>query len=466
MINKQTAKSEVQHKQLSYNDIIEFLDKSWANEIDKTKSVIKKLDAHLGNPSKKLKTIFISGINGKSLTANFTSLLLKKEGLKVGAFYSPHILTYNERFSLNNEFITNKNFVEIANEVISASGQLNLKANTLELLTAMAIMFFEKNGTDVAIFEVSTNKNWDPVTICKNNVYAITRIDDLKDNPQAESIIKEFTDVAEKSSWVISADQSKINLQIMEKLIEKTEAKWAMPIRKLAVLPYPFEQLHGRCAALAERVAQIFLENYVINENTVVGESLLIKPKGQRGRPTIEHKRKLEQNPKKTIEHFWKEASINLNGRFELLDKERPSILLDNASNVDAFDNLLLGVRLLHYQKSLKGLAIIIGCENNRLENDEFVKQLRYFFKKTSGQVIFTPIKYNPYTETGKNAWDAEKLTNALKNAKVKAKVAKNFADALDSAKKSVDERNGLIVICGSKSIISEYWENKGIKKF
>ena len=36
-----------------------------------------------------------------------------------------------------------------------------------------------------------------------------------------------------------------------------------MPIRKLAPLTYPFEQLHGRCAALAERIAYIYINTFV-----------------------------------------------------------------------------------------------------------------------------------------------------------------------------------------------------------
>ena len=41
----------------------------------------------------------------------------------------------------------------------------------------------------------------------------------------------------------------------MQKYAEQQGATWAMPIRKLAQLSYPFEQLHGRSAALAERIA-------------------------------------------------------------------------------------------------------------------------------------------------------------------------------------------------------------------
>ena len=55
-----------------------------------------------------------------------------------------------------------------------------------------------------------------------------------------------------------------------------------MPIRKLAPLPYPFEQLHGRCAALAERIAQIYVNSLLRKETVIVSGSLLNQTK----RPT------------------------------------------------------------------------------------------------------------------------------------------------------------------------------------
>ena len=61
-----------------------------------------------------------------------------------------------------------------------------------------------------------------------------------------------------------------------------------MPICKLAALAYPFEQLHGRCAALAERIAEMYVENFVTKDATVVKGGLLSKPKGLRGRPTLD----------------------------------------------------------------------------------------------------------------------------------------------------------------------------------
>lgn len=455
-------------KQRSYNEVIEFLDKHWkTNSTDKALSCAKQLDKAFGNLAQGVNAIVVGGTNGKSLTINFATQLLKQEGLSVGAFYSPHTLTYNERFSLNNEAISNKEFTEIANDVINTAETLGLTPNSFEVLTIMALLYFKNNNADVALLEMLDGITNNAVALCNPKIAAITRVtnDELAtDSKKITAKIKEMTSIVQKDTHVISADQNKANLQAIADATQTKGATWAMPIRKLAPLVYPMEQLHGRCAALAERVADIYINTFANKNVLVVSGTLLSRQKGQRGRPTLEAKRQLELNPKKTIEQFWKETSSTLPGKFQLLGKEKPSILLDTANNLDAFKNLLLGVRLLHYQRPLKGLTLILGCNNKNLDTTELLKALRYFFKKTSGQVIVCPTQELP-GEHNNTVWDVEKITNDLKSMKIKAKASKNFAHAFEMAQKSVDERNGLVVIAGSQSVVTDFWKNKGLKK-
>jgi dihydrofolate synthase/folylpolyglutamate synthase len=474
MINTQKQstpqKGIVPAGQKSYSEVIEFLDANWAlPRTDKELKAIKALDKAMGNPSKALPTILIGGTNGKGLTINFASCLLKEEGLKVGAFYSPHVLTYNERFALDNETISNKAFTELANEVIGTAQENNIKADTLDILCVMAFVHFKNNNADVAILEMSDGTAYEPLSICAPGIVAITRITDDSTKPldQAATLhsIKELLLASVKpKTFVISADQSKTNLQNILEETKRLGGTWSMPIRKLAALNYPFEQLHGRCAALAERISHIFIDNFGQKEGVVIDNSLLAKQRGQRGRPTLEAKRQAELHPKKTIDQFWKETATTLPAHFQILDKEKPTILLDNASNVDAIENLLLGIRLLHYQRPLKGLTFIFGCDKNRINTEEFTRLLRYFSKKNSANIIFCPIENNvPGVAT--ESWDVEQITNDVKSLKIKARSASSFEEAFDAAKKSVDERHGLVVITGSQSIVSQYWHHKGIKK-
>jgi dihydrofolate synthase/folylpolyglutamate synthase len=462
--NKQLSTKETVAlgKQRSYNEIVEFLDANWqTNTADKNLAVMKKLDQAFSNPSK-LNCVLVAGTNGKSLTINYAAQLLREEGLKVGTFYAPHILTYNERLSINNETISNKTFTELGNDVINMAESLGLNPNSFEVLTIMALLFFKNNDVDVAVLEVSEGGTFNATNICSPKIAAITRVT-CDDEALVKDAIIDIFGIVKPNTYVVSADQSKLNLQVMHDLVKEKNGVWSMPIRKLAALPYPMEQLHGRCAALAERIAHTYVNGFM-NSETVIANTLLSKQKGQRGRPTLEAKRQSELNPKKTVEQFWKETSNLLPARFQLLDKEKPSVLLDNASNLDAFKNLLLGIRLLHYQKPIKGITLVLGCNNPELDLTEFLKLLRYFFKKTSGQVIVCPVTPVPGQHAGAS-WDVEKATNDIKSMKIKARSAKTFKEAFEAAQKTVDERHGLVVVTGCPAIVSEYWHYKGIKK-
>lgn len=455
--------------QRNYQEVIEFLDLHWSpkNVPAKDLNAIKKVDQILGFPSKATPIILVAGTNGKSLTIHFATKLFKEERMKVGNFITPHILTYNERLVVNNEAISNKIFTECANEVINAAQTVGVELDTLEILTLMALLHFKAQKVDVALLEMSNNTHFDPTNICYPKVLAITRVTNEEmapNNDKTVALIDAMFEIVKQGTHVVSADQSKLNLQVMLESTQKRSGVWAMPIRKLAMLPYPFEQLHGRCAALAERICQIYIETYSDKEATIVANSLLAKQKGQRGRPTLEAKRQSEMNPKKTLDQFWKEEQAVLPAHFQILDKEKPTILLDNASNIDALKNLLLGIRLLHYQRPLKGLAFIFGCDKNEMNVDEFLRLLRYFSKKNSSLFTFCPIQEN-IPSIQEKSWDVEQITNDIKSLKIKAKSAKSFEEAFENAKKAIDERHGLIIISGSKSIITEYWNYKGIKK-
>lgn len=465
-MSKQASKGAVPvGKQRSYTELVEFLNANWSKAEDKHVSCVKQLDAALGSIAKKLNTVFVAGHNGKSLTVNFAAQLLEDEGLKVGSFYTPHMLTYNERFCINNESISNNEFVDIMNNVINTAEQEELVADSLDILTMAALVYFHKNNVDVAVCEINEQDPLYVSGICSPKIAAITRIA-LHPQPASEEnkqALRNILATVQKDTHVVSADQSKMNLQTMIELTEERGGVWAMPIRKLVTLEPPFEQLHGRCAALAERICDILINNFTPAEK-IKPESLLAKQKGQRGRPTLEAKRQSELNPKRTIEHFWSERANTLACRFQLFDKEKPTVLLDNANNMDAFDNLLLGIRLLHYKRPLKGLSLIIGCNNPDLENGEFLKLLRYFFKKTSGNIVLCPVKPvegDKFTV----CFNAEKVTNDIKSMKIKARAAKNFKDAFEIAQSSVDERQGLIVVAGSASLLTEFYELKGTKK-
>ncbi len=468
--NKQVTQKDTStphSKQRSYQEVVEYLDAHSHKEYS-AQSIkrMQKIDSLFGNTSQKINAITITGTNGKSLTAHFTAKLFAKENISVGTFFTPYILTYNEQFVINNESISNKNFTDIANEIIQAIEAAGIEATTTEILTQMAFNYFSQEKVEVVLLESSHFGPFEPTTLAHSKIVAITRLNgmdvDEKENV-LEPLVYDFLCAVKPDTHVVSADQNKNNLNFMELFTKKNNGIWAMPIRKLAALAYPFEQLHGRCAALAERIASLYVNNFVNKDEDVLAKSILAKQKGQRGRPTLEQKQIQSLNPKHTIGDFWKETTNELIAHFQVLDKEKPSILLDNASNSDALENVLLGVRLLNYERPIKGLIFIIAAEKTSFNPLAFSKQMRYFFKKMSGTLILCPTTSKIVKQ---ETWDLAAYQDAFKELKVKIKVNDSFKDAFDTAKKIATDRNSLIVVTGSTDIIKQYFDYKGIKKF
>ena len=112
-----------------------------------------------------------------------------------------------------------------------------------------------------------------------------------------------------------------------------------------------------------------------------------------------------------------------------------------------------------HYQKSLKGLALILGIDKS-VDKLEALKLVRYLIKKVNGHVFFVPFN------NAKNSHDVQELAQIAKEFNVKAKACTCMKEAFDAAKGFVDERDGLVCIAGSNELVSQYWNNRGIKKF
>lgn len=449
----------------SYTDIARYLDAAWNVPLDPSGARMAQLDTALGNPSKKVSPLFVAGTNGKELFCHFTTRLLVEEKYTVGTLTGPHIQKYTERISCNGTHLTDAQFTELFSEVIARAHDKKITAHAQELITAAALYYFVQTGVNATILELSKPYEYDPATICTPKIVALMRVTaenvEVTHRATPESIAPLMSLVKPKTA-VICADPSKLNLSIVQAAVIAAGGQWLMPIRKAAPLAYPFEQLHGRYAALAERVVHTYItqtEGATHKDPT----SLLTKPRAHRGRPTLEAKKQAELNPEKTIEQFWRTVHTNVPGQFQLLNTEHPAIVLDTASNIESLKQLLLGVRLIHYRTPLKGLSIVMGFDGNDYNTTELVKTIRYFFKKTMGQLFLCPVEAVPGVTVSpeKCVLQLQQLTTECTSAKIKVRLCSSFADALQNAQESVDERHGLVVITGSGAVVHNYWQLK-----
>jgi dihydrofolate synthase/folylpolyglutamate synthase len=111
----------------------------------------------LGDPQNKIKVIHIAGTSGKGSTAFYLSSLLVSHGFNVGLTLSPHLLDIRERFQINNQFISQKEFVNYLNQIIPVIEKIKTtnfgNPTFFEILIALAFYIFNDKKVDYAVVE-------------------------------------------------------------------------------------------------------------------------------------------------------------------------------------------------------------------------------------------------------------------------------------------------------------------------
>ncbi len=124
----------------------------------------------LGRPQDKFPSVIVAGTNGKGSTSVFLESILVQSGLKVGANLSPHLEQPTERIRVNARDISPVDFSDIVftlADVIDEAwaeptlpGQLQ-RPTFHELMTAAALLHFERQKVDIAILEVGLGGRYD-----------------------------------------------------------------------------------------------------------------------------------------------------------------------------------------------------------------------------------------------------------------------------------------------------------------
>jgi dihydrofolate synthase/folylpolyglutamate synthase len=128
----------------------------------------------LGNPHSGLKTVHVTGTNGKGSACALFEAAARAAGLKTGLFISPHLLSMTERIRFCGENIGERDFAALLEEVFAAGPDLSF----FELLTCMAFLFFARKKTDLAIIEVGIGGRWDTTNVLpRPELSVITSID-------------------------------------------------------------------------------------------------------------------------------------------------------------------------------------------------------------------------------------------------------------------------------------------------
>ncbi|HAK89537.1 MAG TPA: bifunctional folylpolyglutamate synthase/dihydrofolate synthase [Nitrospiraceae bacterium] len=140
--------------------------------LDKTGMILSRI----GNPHKDFQSIHIAGTNGKGSVSAMTASILTAHGFKTGLFTSPHLVSFTERIRINNEQISEYEVVGLTDEIREKLEGSDIIPTFFEFVTAMAFLYFSRNGVDWAVIETGMGGRLDATNVITPEVSVVTRI--------------------------------------------------------------------------------------------------------------------------------------------------------------------------------------------------------------------------------------------------------------------------------------------------
>jgi dihydrofolate synthase/folylpolyglutamate synthase len=132
---------------------------------------MQTLLTRIGDPQHAYPAIHVVGTNGKSTTARMTEELLAADGLKVGAYLSPHVAGWSERIRVGG---AEADFEHVISRVRPAAEAID--ATQFEVLTAAALAEFADAGVDVAVVEAGLGGRLDATNVLDSRVVVLTNV--------------------------------------------------------------------------------------------------------------------------------------------------------------------------------------------------------------------------------------------------------------------------------------------------
>lgn len=165
---------------MNYLEAISYLTSKLKFGINPSLDRIEALCKQLGSPHLAYPVIQITGTNGKTSTTWLISSILQNHGLKVGAYTSPHLISYRERIQVEGQPISKKEMATLMTRhqpLIDKVEDGGERLTEFEVLTSLGYSYFEMKRVDCAVVEVGMGGRWDATSIVKPKVAVITNVD-------------------------------------------------------------------------------------------------------------------------------------------------------------------------------------------------------------------------------------------------------------------------------------------------
>jgi dihydrofolate synthase / folylpolyglutamate synthase len=143
---------------------------------------MRRLMTAMGNPQLRFQSIHVVGTNGKSSTVRMTAAILRRHGLRTGAYLSPHLVSFAERIRIDDADLEPAEFAGAiqraahAAELVDRSLGPDDRVTQFELLTAAAYSELALGGVEVAVIEAGLGGRYDATNVIPSRVQVLTSV--------------------------------------------------------------------------------------------------------------------------------------------------------------------------------------------------------------------------------------------------------------------------------------------------
>ncbi len=372
----------------------------------------------LGNPQNTIPAIHIAGTSGKGSTAYYSAAMLVAAGYSVGLAVSPHVSKVSERAQVNGSPLPDDEYVGYVAQFRDMLEAMHETVTYIEFLTVFAYWLFAKLALDYMVIEVglggrldATNTITRPKTVRVITDIGLDHTEVLGDT--VSKIAAEKAGIIHDGDSVCMHQQTKEVVSVIERYAHKHNATLTFASSKdIAEDPTHLQGYPHRNWLLAKEAVTLRLANdgHPQLDDVALGEA----------------------------------AQIDIPGRFEEINEDGVTVILDAAHNPQKMQALAELLRLRYPSKDIIG---VISIGKNKQTT---AKETLSCITPILNELIIT--EFSVKGDSSHQALDSL-LLKPLRTPE--SAIIPGVADALQYARMSAEARDAIVVVTGSFYLVS-----------
>ncbi len=159
---------------MEYNDALDHLNSLQMFTIKLGLEAETTLLDKIGAPHTTFPSIHIAGTNGKGSVGVTLMALIAACGYRVGFYSSPHLEDIRERFQINGQYISRREFAALMEQIKQTLGEQTI--TYFECATALAFLWFAQQQVDIAVIETGLGGRLDATNVLSPLASVITNV--------------------------------------------------------------------------------------------------------------------------------------------------------------------------------------------------------------------------------------------------------------------------------------------------